>query len=388
MAKRLTRSAFPADRRYSRERIWVMPAAAPGTLRVGVAFPAWGEEARTAYFIDHLQRGYLVARKPFGSIDVEMGRIELVAPLSGRIVASNAALAEDPALASRDPFGAGWLCEITRVAPGDYEKLYDRDGFFAYLQFEMEARRLGLSPTLGARCRFEEGDPWPQDLRVELGGRLIVRTRAVKFGRNETFTPQWAVGDRWRVRCEVLQPSAAKMHAEFAPPKVIERTWAYEVIDDAADLGGEPCYVLRVIEVEGAPPLTFYRVFIAKQDFTLRLVEEESVHDARRRTRTPNDWGAEGFLELRKPRELILDLPLFPAENRDERRLVNVAGEPSYEQLTRFPDPATMVISCEAPLREGRIRSEQTWRRGLPWWKSARRTTGERVLISGELLGV
>ena len=82
---------------------------------------------------------------------------------------------ENPSLVSRDPFGEGWLCEIAGVAPADVERLYDRDGFFAYLQFEMEARRLGLAPTLNATYRLEAGEPWPQDFRVEMGGRLILR---------------------------------------------------------------------------------------------------------------------------------------------------------------------------------------------------------------------
>lgn len=387
MAKaRFKKSTLPEDRRYSREKIWVLPTATPGRLRIGAAFPAFGDEKLTAYFVDARRRGSLTAQKPFGFIDVETGRIELVAPLSGRIVAANDALVEDPSLVSREPFTGGWLCEILAAKPADVEKLYDRDGFFAYLQFEAEARRLGLKPTLNATYRMEANDPWPQDLRVELGGRLILRSRVVKLGRNETFTPQWAAGDKWRVRCELSQPSIAMVPEHFAPPRLVQRIWQFEVLDDSGDVAGTPCYVVKAIEVDGTPPQSFYRLYVAKQDFTLRLFEEESVHDPRRRVRTPNDWGAEGYVELRRPRELILDLPLFPADNRDERRVVNVPGEPAFEQSTRFPDAKTMSIACDAAQGAEALRSEQVWERGLPWWKTARRLVGGQVAISGELV--
>jgi glycine cleavage system H protein len=387
MAKaRFKKSALPEDLRYSREKVWVAPTGVEGRYRLGLAFPAFGDERQTAYFVDCRRRGALVAQKPFGFIDIETGRIELVAPLSGRIVAANHDLADDPAIVSRDPFAGGWLVEIDRVPPGLVEKLYDRDGFYAYLQFEMEARRLGLAPTLGARYRLDDGDPWPQELRVELGGRLILRSRAVKLGRNETFTPQWTAGDAWRVRCEILQPSTAKVAPEFAPPRITRRTWQFEVIDDQGDAAGTPCYVVKAIEVDGAPPQSFFRLSIAKADFTLRLIEEQSVHDALRGTRTPNAWGAEGWVELRQPRELILDLPLFPAENRDEKRVVAAPGCASFMQETRFPDAKTMAIACDAQAGDDAVRSEQVWERGLPWWRSARRLVGGAVVISGELV--
>lgn len=393
MAKpRLRKTDLPDDRRYSRERIWVLPVQGePARLRLGAALPAVSDEKQTAYFVEVRRSGTITHGRPFGFIDVETGRFDLVAPLTGRILAWNRAIEDDPGLVSSNPWGRGWLCEVERLGDGLFERLFDRDGFYAYLEFELEARRLGLQPTLDAAYRLETGAPWPDDIRVLLGGKQILRARHVRLGRNETFTPQWAPGDSWTVRVEMLQPSIEMVPAEFARPKRVERKWRFEVLDDMGEVDGEPCYVVKAIEIEGAPPLTFHRLSIAKSDFSLRLIEEESVYDPARRSRAKNYWGAEGYLELREPRELIVDLPLFPAENRYEKRLVNVEGEPSFIQETRFPDERTMTIVCEtrAPGADEAappLRSEQTWERGLPWWKKAQRTVGADVLIRGELV--
>jgi len=382
---RFKKAELPELARYSRERIWVMPTES-GLVRLGAVGPALADRAVTAYFAEVRRRGYIVQGRRFGFIDIETGRFDLIAPFSARIARANPALDEDPGLVTSDPFGEGWLLELMKVAPALLEALLDRDTFYEHLRFEQECRRLGLQPSIKASWRLAEGSPWPDELRMEIGSRAIVRGRILRLGRNLTFTPQWGRGDRWKVRCEFTQPSIAMVPAEFARPKLVVTKWQYEVIDDEGEVDGVPCYVVKVIEIEGAPPLTFYRLSIAKTDFTLRLIEEESVFDPSRRSRTPNDWGAETWIELRRPRELILDLPLFPPENRDETRVVTVAGEPEIRQEARFPDAKTMVLACESTLRHGVLRSEQTWERGLPWWRSARRLIGDGVLITGELV--
>lgn len=44
---------------------------------------------------------------------------DLVAPVSGTIAARNEAVLRDPSLVNRDPYGAGWLVQIT---PSDWER--------------------------------------------------------------------------------------------------------------------------------------------------------------------------------------------------------------------------------------------------------------------------
>lgn len=381
---RLNKVDLPEDRGYSRERFWVKEAP-DGTVRIGLALPAIQDEPPGVYFVHTRQTGYIQTGRKFGFVDFDSGRLDLVAPLSGRIVKVNAKLVADPKLLADDCFGEGWLLELNRVLPEALRALLDRDSFHGWVRFEREARLLGLNPVLSCTQEYTSGDPWPLESVVKLGGRVVLRAQPVREGRNETFTPQWRLGETWRVRTKYEQPSMAKV----PDPKPLQKTceWQYEVVDELCEVKGELCWALKVIEVNGVPPLQYLLLSIARSDFSLRLIEEVSAHDPTSRTRIPNDWGAEAYVELRRPRELIVDLPLFPLENQDEKRTVEVPEEPALVVEATFPEPKRMKLAIDAPNgRGGAIRSEQVWERGLPWWREARRLSGDRVLISGELL--
>lgn len=51
--------------------------------------------------------------KQMGSLETIKAVLPLLSPLSGRVVKVNEALLEKPELVNEDPYGAGWLAEIT-----------------------------------------------------------------------------------------------------------------------------------------------------------------------------------------------------------------------------------------------------------------------------------
>ncbi|MBW8268098.1 glycine cleavage system protein GcvH [Caldovatus aquaticus] len=59
---------------------------------------------------------------------------DVYAPVSGRIVEVNSALAEDPGLINRDPTGEGWFFKIEPRDPAEIEKLMDEAAYAAYLE--------------------------------------------------------------------------------------------------------------------------------------------------------------------------------------------------------------------------------------------------------------
>lgn len=381
---KLRKSDLPEKLRYSRERFWAKEFP-DGTVRIGLCMPAVQEDVAGVYFVESRKTGYIQTGKKFGFIDLDSGRFDLVAPVAGRISKFNSQLFKDPGVMATDCFGEGWLCELTRVMPQALAALLDRDSFYGWLRFEREARRLGIDPTISCTQRIIQGDPWPQDIVFRFGGRVVVRSRPVRYGRNETFTPQWHQGLSWRVKTEFAQPSI--MMVENPPDEYCVRKFEYLVEDEFAEIAGEPCWKLRVTEVEGVPPQGYVLLYIGKQDFSLRRLEEVSAHDPELRAMMPNDWGAECWLELRRARELILDLPIFPPENVDEKRLVVIGEEPHLTAEAKFPAPKRMELALEGKTAQGEtIRSEQVWELGKPWWTRAKRFAGERELIRAELL--
>jgi glycine cleavage system H protein len=59
---------------------------------------------------------------------------DVYAPVAGRIVEVNAALAEDPGLINREPTGGGWFFRIEPGSPAELEALMDEAAYHAFLE--------------------------------------------------------------------------------------------------------------------------------------------------------------------------------------------------------------------------------------------------------------
>jgi len=58
---------------------------------------------------------------------------ELIAPLSGTVLAVNAQLDEHPALLNEDPYGEGWLIEARLNNESELESLMDMDEYYHFV---------------------------------------------------------------------------------------------------------------------------------------------------------------------------------------------------------------------------------------------------------------
>ncbi len=55
-------------------------------------------------------------------------------PVSGKIVALNETLADNPEVLNSDPYGAGWLVKMTLDDPSELDELMDAEAYEAYNQ--------------------------------------------------------------------------------------------------------------------------------------------------------------------------------------------------------------------------------------------------------------
>jgi len=67
---------------------------------------------------EQLKRG-----EAFGSLEAAKFVGPLVSPVSGTVVASNDGVVADPALVERDPYGAGWLIEVSMADTAELRDL-------------------------------------------------------------------------------------------------------------------------------------------------------------------------------------------------------------------------------------------------------------------------
>ena len=123
---------FNPDVSYARTNEWAKKQE--GTVRVGIddySQSALGD----IVFIELPEPGTEVrAGKPFGSLEATKAVSDLNAPISGRVVAVNRAVVENPGLVNQDPFGEGWLVEVEPSDLSELEALMDAESYKTYIR--------------------------------------------------------------------------------------------------------------------------------------------------------------------------------------------------------------------------------------------------------------
>ena len=113
----------PEDLCYSSDHEWAR--ADDGRIRVGItdyAQDALGD----VVFVDLPTPGTTVdSGGMIGEVESTKSVSEIYAPVAGEVVAVNALLSDAPEQLNADPYGEGWICEITPTDPAALDALLD-----------------------------------------------------------------------------------------------------------------------------------------------------------------------------------------------------------------------------------------------------------------------
>ncbi|MCM0676537.1 glycine cleavage system protein GcvH [Micromonospora phytophila] len=113
---------IPEDLRYTAEHEWVAGDGG-GTVRVGITHFAQDALGDIVYVQLPDAGAVVAAGESLGEIESTKSVSEIYAPLSGTVAARNEALADTPEVINTDPYGAGWLVEITLDDPAAVDGL-------------------------------------------------------------------------------------------------------------------------------------------------------------------------------------------------------------------------------------------------------------------------
>ena len=117
----------PEDLRYTPDHEWAR--VEDGKVRVGItdyAQDALGD----VVFVSLPELGSKVAEGAvLGEVESTKSVSEIYAPVAGEVVAVNTTLADAPEKLNSDPYGEGWLCEISPDDTGATERLLDAKGY-------------------------------------------------------------------------------------------------------------------------------------------------------------------------------------------------------------------------------------------------------------------
>ena len=112
--------APPDDRRYTEQHEWAQvrePAGGATVVRMGITDHAQ-DALGDIVFVQLPDVGEEVGvGAPIGEVESTKSVSDVYAPVAGVVAARNEALETTPELMNSDPYGAGWLLEIS--VPGD-----------------------------------------------------------------------------------------------------------------------------------------------------------------------------------------------------------------------------------------------------------------------------
>jgi glycine cleavage system H protein len=123
--------SYPADLLYHAEHDWVRIEGDEATFGITwFAQDALGE----VVFVEPPAIGTRVKQhEPYTEVEAVKAVVDVVAPLSGEVIAVNEALADAPGTINRDPYGEGWLVRVQLADPAERTALLERDEYVATL---------------------------------------------------------------------------------------------------------------------------------------------------------------------------------------------------------------------------------------------------------------
>ncbi|MEN9800373.1 MAG: glycine cleavage system protein GcvH [Pseudomonadota bacterium] len=117
---------YPGNLKYTKDHEWAR--AENGRYVIGVTDHAQSALGDVVYVELPKVGAVLTAGGTFGTIESTKAVSELFAPVSGKVVKINDALAGSPQNVNQDPYGQGWLVEV-EPSDADTSHLIDVDAY-------------------------------------------------------------------------------------------------------------------------------------------------------------------------------------------------------------------------------------------------------------------
>jgi glycine cleavage system H protein len=122
---------YPADYRYTQEHQWIQLAGSTATVGitdyaqqelgdiVSVEMPKTGSQLKAGQFL--------------GTVESVKAVSDLMSPVSGEVVETNATLKNAPETINKDPHGAGWIAKMRIADAKELAGLMDEAAYEKYV---------------------------------------------------------------------------------------------------------------------------------------------------------------------------------------------------------------------------------------------------------------
>ena len=117
---------------FTKEHEWIRVEG--DTATVGISTHAQ-EQLGDIVFAEVPEAGRKVSKgQEAAVVESVKAASDVYAPISGEVIESNQAIADDPALINKDPEGEGWFFKLKLDNPGEVEGLMDESAYREWLK--------------------------------------------------------------------------------------------------------------------------------------------------------------------------------------------------------------------------------------------------------------
>ena len=123
MTEPVVAESYPEDLLYHPEHDWARIEGDEATF--GVTWYAQDSLGEVVFFDPPNVGSTIKADESYAEVESVKAVSDVIAPLSGEVVAVNEAVSETPELINESPYDAGWLVRVKLSDPSETEKLLD-----------------------------------------------------------------------------------------------------------------------------------------------------------------------------------------------------------------------------------------------------------------------
>ena len=123
--------SYPDDLRYHPEHDWARVDGDEAVL--GITWFAQDALGELVHFEAPEEGARVTSGQSYGEVESVKAVSDVIAPLSGEVVAVNATVVSAPETVNEDPYGEGWLIRIRLDDPSEVDSLLDVEAYRAVL---------------------------------------------------------------------------------------------------------------------------------------------------------------------------------------------------------------------------------------------------------------
>jgi glycine cleavage system H protein len=119
--------SYPDDLRYHSEHDWARVEGDEAAL--GITWFAADALGELVHFEPPELGATVTKGQSYGEVESVKAVSDVIAPLSGEVVAVNEQVVGAPETVNEDPYGSGWLIRVRLANPGEVEGLLDAEAY-------------------------------------------------------------------------------------------------------------------------------------------------------------------------------------------------------------------------------------------------------------------